>query len=396
MRLPNDEFDVVVVGAGPAGSAAARAASRDGARTLLLEKHTTIGTPLSCAEGISLTGITEVLGEIEPRWVSAPIHEVDLYAPNGSKLYVSHPNAGVVLDRKLFDRDVAMMAAREGAEIRVESPAVGLESNGAGFSAVVIETPAGRQRIKTKVIIAADGVESQVGRWAGMNTRLRLDRMDTGAQYLLGNVDVKAGKLEFYFGRNVAPGGYAWVFPKGPDTANVGLAITPSLSEGISARRWLEDFVKSRFRSNYTVLEYMVGGIPAFYGHKMMRCENILLAGDAGRLVDSISGAGIANALLSGDYAGTAAAQFVKTGDAKALDEYSRRWRRRKGREMRLYYLAREIFLRMTEDDLNLVVEGLRSHFDGKTLTHIDPIETIKLVFRMHRPLLSLVRHLAW
>ena len=63
---------------------------------------------------------------------------------------------------------------------------------------------------------------------------------------------------------------------------------------------------------------------------------------------------------------------------------------------MRLYYLAREIFLKMDEADLNLVIEGLRDHFAGKTITHIDPIEMIKMIFRLHRPLLSMVRHLAW
>jgi digeranylgeranylglycerophospholipid reductase len=390
------DFDVVVVGAGPAGSAAARAAARGGARTLLLEKHTTIGTPLSCGEGISTTGITDVLGEIDPRWVCAPIHEVDLYAPDGTKMYLSHPDAGVVLDRKTFDRDVALLAARAGAEVRVESPAVGLEANGNGFRAVQVDTPRGRQRIESKVIIAADGVESQIGRWAGLNTRMKLDRMDSGAQYLLAGVDVKAGLLEFYFGHQVAPGGYAWVFPKGPDSANVGLAITPSMGEGISARAWLDDFVKRRFRQKFTVLEYMVGGIPAFYGHKMLRTQNVLLVGDAARLIDSITGAGIANALLSGDLAGRAAAACVKTNDAKALDEYSKNWRRVKGRQMRLYYLAREIFLRMDEKDLNYVIAKLRDHFAGKTLSHIDPIETIKMIFRMHRPLLSMVRHLSW
>jgi digeranylgeranylglycerophospholipid reductase len=396
MRLPKNEFDVVVVGAGPAGSSAARSAALGGARTLLLEKHPTIGVPLSCAEGISTMGLTEVLCEIDPRWVSAPIHEAELHAPNGAKMHLYHPNAGVVLDRKIFDRDVAMLAARAGAEVRVESPAVGLEPNGAGFKAVHIETPQGRVTVRAKVIIAADGVESQIGRWAGLNTRMSLDRMDTGAQYLLGNIDVKSGLLEFYFGKTVAPGGYAWVFPKGSDTANVGLAITPSKGEGISARGWLEDFVKQRFKTRYTVLEYMVGGIPAFYGHKMIRRGNVLLVGDAARLVDSITGAGIANALLSGKFAGEAAALYAKTGNERALDEYSRNWRKRKGREMRLYYLAREIFLRMNEDDLNLVITKLRDHFQGKTVTHVDPIETIKMIFRFHRPLLALVRHLAW
>jgi len=396
VRVPGSDFDVVVVGAGPAGSAAARAAAQGGARTLLLEKHTTIGTPLSCGEGVATAGVTDVLGEIDPRWVCAPIHEVDLYAPDGTKMYLSHPDAGVVLDRKVFDRDIALLAARAGAEVQVESPAVGLEGDGNGFRAVQVDTPGGRQTIGAKVIIAADGVESQIGRWAGLNTRMKLDRMDSGAQYLLGGVDVKPGLLEFYFGRGVAPGGYAWVFPKGPDSANVGLAVTPSLAEGISARAWLDDFVKSRFKKRFTVLEYMVGGIPAFYGHKMLRTRNVLLVGDAARLVDSITGAGIANALLSGDLAGRAAAQYVETDDARALDEYSQTWRRKKGRQMRLYYLAREIFLRMDEKDLNYVIAKLRDHFVGKTLTHIDPIETIKMIFRMHRPLLSLVRHLSW
>ena len=396
MKLVQTDFDVVVAGAGPAGSAAARAAAQAGARTLLLEKHTTIGTPLSCAEGVSITGLTNVLGTIDPRWVAAPIHAVAVYAPDGTRMLIDHPNAGVVLERKIFDCDLATLAARAGAEVRTESPVVGLEENGTGFSAVQVETPGGTRRITARVIIAADGVESQVGRWAGLNTRLKLDRMDSGAQYLLANVPVETGVLEFYFGLGEAPGGYAWVFPKTGGTANVGLAITPSMAGGISARAFLNDFVRRRFGKAPTVLEYMVGGIPAFYGHRLMQLHNVLLVGDAARLVDSITGAGIANALLSGDLAGQAAAAYVRTHDPKALEEYPRAWRRRKGRQMRLYYLAREIFMRMDDADLNLVITGLSEHFAGRVVTHIDPVATIKLIFRMHRPLLGLIRRLEW
>jgi hypothetical protein len=63
---------------------------------------------------------------------------------------------------------------------------------------------------------------------------------------------------------------------------------------------------------------------------------------------------------------------------------------------MRLYYLAREIFLRMDDSDLNLVIAGLSEHFAGRVVTHIDPVATIKLIFRMHRPLLGLIRRLEW
>lgn len=396
MRLTKEPFDVVVVGAGPAGSAAARSAARGGAKTLLLEKHVSIGSPLSCAEGISLTGITDVLGEIDPRWVSAPIHEVDVYSPDGTCMHLDHPDAGVVLDRKIFDRDVAMLAAREGAEIRVESPVTGLVQNGSGFNAVKVQTPGGERVIKTKVIIAADGVESQIGRWAGLDTRMKLNRMDSGAQYLMAGLDVKEGLLEFYFGKGVAPGGYAWVFPKGNGTANVGIAITPALAEGISARAWLDDFILDRFGKRGTTLEYMVGGIPAFYGHKLLRTQNVLLVGDAARLIDSITGAGIANALLSGDLAGRAAARYCESGKPSHLADYNRDWRRKKGRHMRLFYLAREIFLKMEAEDVNQVITGLRDHFAGKTIHHIDPVEMIKMIFRLHRPLLGMVRRLTW
>jgi hypothetical protein len=63
---------------------------------------------------------------------------------------------------------------------------------------------------------------------------------------------------------------------------------------------------------------------------------------------------------------------------------------------MRLYRLAREIFLRLKESDLNLVIHRLGDHFDGRNVTHIDPVEVIKMIFRFHRPLLSLVRHVKW
>jgi digeranylgeranylglycerophospholipid reductase len=396
MKGSNRTYDVVIAGAGPAGTAAAIAAASAGAKTLLLEKHTALGVPLSCAEGISLTGLTDVLGEVDPAWVSAPIHDAVVYSPDRSRLHIHHPDAGVVLDRKVFDRDLGVRAARAGALVRVESPVTGLLSNGQGFSGVRVQSPRGEEEIGARVIIAADGVESQVGRWAGLNTRLKLDRMDSGAQYLLAGIDADVGTLEFYFGKNVAPGGYAWVFPKGPGVANVGLVVTPTLASGISARAWLDDFVRSRFGAEFQQVEYMVGGIPAFYGHRLLRQQNVLLTGDAARLVDSITGAGIANALLSGHLAGGAAAAYCASGQQRDLDAYARAWRIRKGRQMRLYYWARKVFLRMSDMELNSVIATLGAQYAGQTLTHIDPIPLIKTVFRMQPALVRMARKLVW
>jgi digeranylgeranylglycerophospholipid reductase len=144
------------------------------------------------------------------------------------------------------------------------------------------------------------------------------------------------------------------------------------------------------------VIDEMYGGIPAFRGHRFLRRANVLLVGDAARLVDSLTGAGIANALMSGDLAGRAAAAYARSGDPQHLDQYARQWRLHKARLMRLYSLAREIFLRLKESDLNFIIGRLGDHFEGRNVSHVDPVDVIKMIFRFHRPLLGLVRHLEW
>jgi len=121
----NKEFDCIVVGAGPAGSMAARTAAENGIRVLLLEKDPVIGIPLCCAEAISIYGMHQFFRP-DPRWISAKINKLMLTSPSGHKAEVDHPDAAYVLDRKLFDKDLAVQAEAEGAEIRVNSCVTGL------------------------------------------------------------------------------------------------------------------------------------------------------------------------------------------------------------------------------------------------------------------------------
>jgi len=393
----SDKFDCIVVGAGPAGSMAGKVLAENGVDVLVLEKHPEIGVPLSCAEAISLLGLTSFV-PIDPEWVSTKIEKVLMVSPAEMRMKLHHPNAGLVLNRKLFDKKLAQQAVSSGACLKVNAQAIGLLKNKKGrFCGVKVLENGKEAEYKAEVIIGADGVESYVARWAGMDFSLGLDRIESCAQYLLTEVEVESDCMEFHFGQTLAPGGYAWVFPKGNGKANVGLALTPHLWQGKKAKEYLDDFVSRRF-SNFKITEFMMGAVPCFDRNRNLVKDNVLLVGDAGRVVDSLSGAGISNALLSGKIAGSVVSQYIKDKNLSVsfLKKYYDELMRSKGRLLRFYSFCRAIFLKMTDEDFDAAVLFLKKCFDGKVVTKIEPIPVVKTILRSNPKLLFLLRHLVW
>ncbi len=392
----DEKFDCIVVGAGPAGSMAARILAENGVEVLLLEKHPEIGVPVSCAEAISCTGLSQFVTP-NPEWISSFIHHVLLVSPSGKKFLLHHPDAGFVLNRKLFEKKMAEEASFKGARLKVNSCAVGLlDGKPDGFHGVAVLEDGKKKEYGAEVIIGADGVESWVARWAGMDSTLPLGQIESCAQYLVGEVEVEPDRLEFYLGQSVAPGGYAWVFPKSDNTANVGLAVTPDRTSK-KAKEYLDRFVKERF-PHFKVIETHMGGVPCFDRKISLVHQNVLLAGDAGRLVDSLSGAGISNALRSGKIAGEVASQYMKKGNRSSsyLRRYGEQFLEEKGRELRFYSYCRAIYLKMTDQDLDDAVSFLRDYFGNRTVTSIQPISLVKTILQSNRHLLRLLRHLVW
>jgi digeranylgeranylglycerophospholipid reductase len=391
-----EDFDCIVVGAGPAGSMAAQTMAQAGIKVLLLEKHPRIGVPVQCGEGISYSGLARFV-DPQPEWISAHIHKALLVSPSNQRVLVNHPRAGFVLDRKIFDRRLAEAAASHGATVMTNSCAVGLLSaNGRGFGGVRVLQDGREKDYRARVIVAADGVESLVARWAGIDSSLGLEQVDSAAQYLLSQVEVEPDSMEFHLGRDVAPGGYAWVFPKGPGSANVGLAIAPHRSVK-RAKELLDLFVSKRFH-RHRVMEFMMGAVPCYDRKRDLVKENVLLVGDAGRVVDSLSGAGISNALLSGKLAGKTVSRFVKDGQSSfsGLNKYEDELLKEKGSELRFYSFCRAIYLKMTDEDFEAVVRFLGDYLGDETIHSIQPIALIKTIIKSNRRLFPLLRHLVW
>ena len=106
-------YDVVIIGAGPGGSMAAKSAALNGTNVLMVEKRQEIGSPVRCAEGVGWKTLEDLV-DIDPKWVCAEIHATRIYAPDGSCVTLEKPKSGLVLERKIFDKDLAILAAQAG------------------------------------------------------------------------------------------------------------------------------------------------------------------------------------------------------------------------------------------------------------------------------------------
>ena len=208
------------------------------------------------------------------------------------------------------------------------------------------------------IVIAADGVESRVGRWAGIDTKVRMADIDTCVQYTLANLDIKENRCEFFFGNEKCPGGYIWIFPKSDNTANVGLGIAGHRITDKSPKDYLDVFVQERF-PNASITYTVYGGVPTAATLKEIVKDNLMLVGDAARQVNPITGGGIVQGMIAGAFAGKVAADAIKKGDysKKFLKSYEKKWNKALGANQKFMFSVKELFMGMPDSRFDNLVE---------------------------------------
>lgn len=350
-------YDVIVVGAGPAGSRAARHAALGGVRILMLEKDREVGVPVRCAEGVGEAGLRFV-AEPKDRWIAQRISGVRLVAPNGKEVDVRDQQFGYVLNRKIFDYDLAQEAADAGAEILTKAYVNGLIMEDGFVRGVSVNIMGKETKIRARIVIGADGVESRVGRWAGLRSHFKMHDLETCAQVTAANVKFENKLCHFYFGHEVAPGGYVWVFPKGNGVANIGIGISGDYSGRTSAMKYLQKFLNNHF-PDVSILTTVVGSVPCAPALKQLVGNGVMLVGDAAHQANPISGGGIIRAMIAGQIAGQVAAEAIQKNDVSKnqLNKYTKEWYRGEGKKHKLFYRLKEGIYKLTDEDLNKTAE---------------------------------------
>lgn len=362
-----DSYDVLVIGAGPAGSIAAKTAAEKGLDVLLIEKRQEIGDPVRCAEGVSKQYLKKHV-EIDKKWICADLKGSRIYAPDGTKIEMAEEIAGgevgYVLERKIFDRALAENAAKAGAEVRVKTRATGLIIEDDFIKGARLMHLGKEYDVHAKIVIGADGVESKVGRWAGIDTSLKPADIETCVQYLVAGIGINQEYCEFYIGNEIAPGGYVWIFPKGEGKANVGIGILGSKIGKFKPRPvdYLNTFLEKKF-PNARIIEMIFGGVPVSGSIEKTSANGLMLIGDAARQSDPVTGGGILNAMDAGKMAGEAAFAAISAGDVsleKLEDVYEKRWRATTGHALDLSLIVKNCFIDLTDEDLNSLAHSLK------------------------------------
>jgi digeranylgeranylglycerophospholipid reductase len=342
-------YDVVVVGAGPAGSVAARKFAEAGLRVLLIEKRQEIGAPVRCAEAIGVDS-TRAYIDIDNRWVDATITRFAVYNAVGECVVVPPTETTLIVNRKVFDWELAHLAAKAGAKVRTRSQATGLLRDNGQVTGVRMHSLGKAYEVQARLVIAADGTESQVARWAGLATVPPMADFYVGYQYLLANLKgrIDPTLCQYHMGYDIAPGGYVWVFPKGEDTANVGLVISANNAKNISAQQYLDNFV-ARYYPGSSILGVVAGGIPAAGALKKMVTGGVMTVGDAAHQADPLTAGGINLGMIAADMAAQVGVKALANGDlsAKALSEYETLWQDRFGAQHKTLYQIRKILTDM-------------------------------------------------
>ncbi|MBQ3621040.1 MAG: NAD(P)/FAD-dependent oxidoreductase [Methanosarcinaceae archaeon] len=393
------EYDVIVVGAGPAGSAAAEYAAASGVSVLLIDRHQEIGTPVRCGGFVPESGELRSLipgfeypvemDEIPERCILNRTSVQRVFSPDMHQ--ISFGVNGLVLDRHLFDAWLCGKACEAGADLLCGTTVRQISGNRLTLNGIF-----GKKEVSGKVIIGADGPHSSVAAAAGLLHRKRtedprhLPERGLGFEYRMTGVNVDQDALEMYFGNETVPGGYAWIFPEGDGRANVGVGIRPSLlsrersgkadrsgksgrtgepagpggsgaalSSHMSAKSFLNRFITSHPAASEKlkggrITGIVSGVIPVDGAPEKTVAELpgggcVMIAGDAAGHVLATNGGGIPFAASAGMIAGKTAADLI-SGNA-VPDDYEKRWRASFGDALDASVRSREMLDRFMVSD---------------------------------------------
>jgi digeranylgeranylglycerophospholipid reductase len=387
----DEEYDVVVIGAGPAGLMAAKKASEKGAKTLIIEKEKRLGEK-PCAEAVSFSTFEDAEIEPSPSFIKQKVKGAYIFAPNENKKVVFSleniigysKEGGAIIDKPTFLEELASKTIKAGAEFAICANAQDIKRSENKIE-ILLSILGKKMIISTKILIGCDGVNSIVAK--KFFKRENYETI-TCLQYRIANYDaLEYDKIYFYFGNEVAPLGYAWIFPKGENIANVGIGV-----RNARAKDYLDKFIENHqiFFSKSKIIEIGSAPVPISGMIEEIVLDNIMLCGDAAGQVIPVTGGGIHSSIAAGKIAGEVAAisieekNYSKDMLKQYVDKYNVYWGERIKKSLKVL----KALEKLNDEELNMLADIL----DGQDIIDLaNGINTTRVAMKlMKHPLFAL------
>jgi digeranylgeranylglycerophospholipid reductase len=385
------EWDVLIVGAGPAGTACGKRLAENGFSVKIYDRRAEIGNPKRCGEGLS-ESTQDLIGKIPERCIAQKIKGARVYAPNGKYLEAVMEEGGFVLERKVFDKWLAEEAIKSGAKVQANTFISSLIKDNGYFTGVKGEFLGEDFEERAKMIVCATGAESPLRKQAlGIFSKPNI--IDSCLQYEMSGIDTDSDFIHIYVGNQMAPRGYCWVFPKGKERANVGVGVVPGEKP---AKFYLEKFINEHPEiKKGSIIEVNAGCVPVGDFLKNMVTNGFLVCGEAAHHVNPIHGGGIKEAIISGRLAADVIIDCLKKNDVseKALSRFNENWWEERGNLMKKVEKLREVVEKLSDDDLNGLADALKPE-DLIEFSRGSKLSVLAKVLMRKPKLMALARHL--
>lgn len=353
------DHDVIVVGGGPVGCYAASQIARRGHSVLVVEEHAEIGRPIQCGGCITprVFDLPEADFRGERGVVINTLRGANAISPNGTTLSFKAPGVrAFVVNRSPFDKSFARLALKRGAEIAMATRAEAASVRDGGVE-VTLKRGGGELEVRrAKLLIGADGVQSQVARWFRLS---HPEKLVPSIELNCAGLRLDPESVELFAGEKIAPGFFGWIIPYTDDSGLVGL--------GIDGRRGVAiDFLDRLLKADWFVkrygraqeIEYVLSAIP-FGMLKRTYGDHVMIVGDAAAQVKQTTGGGLYMGLASALHCAATASEAVAAGDCSksALQGYQDAWMADIGKELRHAQLLHRMMISMKDKQIDLALK---------------------------------------
>ena len=386
------EYDLIVVGAGPAGSSAAYAAAKNGIKVALLEKEENV------AQTVRTSGVTWIDYAKEfgiPEDCYNPIRTYNFCSPNNTVSITDNKPKAAVLDVRKTYRFLADMAKKNGAEIFVNTNVTNVITENGSIVGVKASSSNSEMIFHARMLIDASGFQSAVSKSLGLVKQW--ERFGVGAEYEAEVENVKSDTWWLMVGQMYSPAGYAWIFPLGKNMVRIGVGVGKPESHVDPTQR-LDELIEKgagpiKDLGKITKKEFHYGLIPNEGLSRKTVYDNLILVGDTAGMANPLVLEGIRYAIKYGRVAGDVASKAIKSGDTseKALRYYEETWKKEIESKIKSAHKVQARWLELSDSEWDKEIDIISNLTADEFLDFVRADFTISKIVKIaaHHPILA-------